>query len=499
MRGVTTAVLAGLLLCAAPVAVTAPAAAATGAEADLATLYNQHTDLAFRTGLQHRLTWTGDYAGPFDGRVGPQTLRAVRDFQARHGLAADGVMDDAFLKLVIEKSDAARDAAGFVQVTDAATGVRLGLPGNVVAPVGETEVGSLWRSDDGGVEIETVRFSKEGYTLDGVFGVLSETGPNKTVSEASKANGGFTIRGHEDGRDFLIRFSGRGGDLRGFSVAWNAAHASVIAPYAQVAAESVEPFAGEPRSGDVGPMARLFESGRAEGVAFGEGEHAKASTPKSESPSLASPSPGFDSSGTGFVVSKDGWLLTNAHVAKACKTVLVGDLGAASKVVVDEDHDLALLKVDAKVGKPLPIVAGKPRLGEDVLALGFPLRSILADSLNVTRGNVSSLMGLMNDANYLQISAPVQPGNSGGPLVDLAGRVVGVVTAKLNAVAVADLTGDIPQSINFAIRPDAAARFLQTHHVAFETADASAPLESVPDATAKVQDSIYPVLCLGSN
>jgi serine protease Do len=497
MRGVTTAVLAGLLLCAAPVAVSAPAAAASDASQDLAALYNQNTDLAFRTGLQHRLTWTGDYAGPFDGRIGPQTLRAVRDFQARNGLAADGIMDDAFLKLVISKSDAARDAVGFTQVTDEATGVRLGLPGALVAPMGETEVGSLWRSDDGGIEIETVRFSKEGYTLDGVFGVLSQTGPGKTVSQAEQANGGFTIRGHEDGREFLIRFSGRGADLRGFSVAWNAAHADVIAPYAEVAAQSVEPFAGEPRSGDVGPMARLFESGRAEGVAFGEGERAPAT--KEATPSLASPAPGFDSSGTGFVVSKDGWILTNAHVAKACKTVLVGELGAASKVVVDENQDLALLKVDAKVGKPLPIVAGKPRLGEDILALGFPLRSILADSLNVTRGNVSSLMGLMNDANYLQISAPVQPGNSGGPLVDLAGRVVGVVTAKLNAVAVADLTGDIPQSINFAIRPDAAARFLHAHHVAFETADASLALESVPDATAKVQDSIYPVLCLGSN
>ncbi len=281
MRGVTTAVLAGLLLCAAPVAVTAPAMAASGAEADLATLYNQHTDLAFRTGLQHRLTWTGDYAGPFDGRIGPQTLRAVRDFQARHGLAADGVMDDAFLKLVIEKSDAARDAAGFVQVTDEATGVRLGLPGNVVAPVGETEVGSLWRSDDGGVEIETVRFSKEGYTLDGVFGVLSQTGPNKTVSEASKANDGFTIRGHEDGRDFLIRFSGRGSDLRGFSVAWNAAHASVIAPYAQVAAGSVEP---SPASRARATSARWRASSRAAGPRVSRSARASMPRPRRRRP-----------------------------------------------------------------------------------------------------------------------------------------------------------------------------------------------------------------------
>ena len=114
----------------------------------------------------------------------------------------------------------------------------------------------------------------------------------------------------------------------------------------------------------------------------------------------------------------------------------------------------------------------------------------------MTRGNVSSLLGLMNDPRYLQISAPVQPGNSGGPLVDLAGRVVGIVTAKLDAVAVADATGDIPQSINFAIRPDAASTFLHQQGIAFETADPTRRWPSVPDATAQVKDSIFPIVCV---
>ncbi|WP_062204313.1 trypsin-like peptidase domain-containing protein [Aureimonas sp. AU12] len=491
MRSVVTAVLAGFVLCASPMAL--PAAASPSA--DLASAYNKNTDASFRIGLQTRLAWTGDYVGPFDGRIGAQTLRAIRDFQARHGFAADGVMDETFLKRVIAESDKVRDIAGYKLTDDPTTGARLGLPLALVSAAGETEVGRMWRSKGSDLEIETVRFHDESYSLRGVYDVLSAESGTKTVTDAEFHDDGFTVRGVDDGRDYVIRFSGRDNDLRGFSVAWrNSADASVR-PYISVALNSFQPFAGEPESRDVGPVARLLESGRAEGVAFGE--PALSTEPHGDAGTLSKP--GFDSSGTSFVVSKDGWLLTNAHVAKACKTVLVGDLGAASKVVVDEDHDLALIKVDAKLGKPLPIVAGKPRLGEDVLALGFPLRSILADSLNVTRGNVSSLMGLMNDANYLQISAAVQPGNSGGPLVDLAGRVVGVVTAKLNAVAVADLTGDIPQSINFAIRPDAAAKFLRDHGIAFETADASLALESVPDATAKVQESIYPVLCLGGN
>jgi len=496
MRSVATAVLAGLMLCASPAVLSVDAQAAT---TDLATAYNENTDAGFRVGLQTRLAWTGDYSGKFDGRIGAQTLRAIRDFQARYGFTADGVMDEAFLKAVIARSDIARDAVGYKLTNDRITGARLGLPLSLVASAGDTEVGHMWRSTDGKVEVETVRFAEESYTLAGVYEVLSTPGPSKTITSQQLTETGFDIRGVDAGREFVIRFAGKDKDLRGFSVAWSDDVDGLVSPYVTVALNSFDAFAGRPREADIGPVAKLFESGRAEGVAFGD--HGTADLGRgADATSLTPPAaPGFDSSGTGFVVSKDGWLLTNAHVAKSCKTVLVGDLGEASEVVVDEDHDLALIKIDAALGKPLAIVAGKPRLGEDVLALGFPLRSILADSLNVTRGNVSSLMGLRNDANYLQISAAVQPGNSGGPLVDLAGRVVGVVTAKLNAVAVADLTGDIPQSINFAIRPDAAAKFLTDHGIDFQKADTSAPLTSVPDATASVQESIYPILCLGQN
>ena len=278
-----------------------------------------------------------------------------------------------------------------------------------------------------------------------------------------------------------------------------------LKPYLAVAEGGFDPFAGEPASQapDTGPMAELSRDPRYALAFTNNGIMRESATGGERSSDAPSGLGGYDvggdldASGSGFVVS-DSWVLTNAHVAKTCRSVAVGSFGTASKVVVDDENDLALLKVDADLGRPLPLVTGKPRLGEDVLALGYPLRSILADSLNVTRGNISSLLGLMNDPNYLQISAAVQPGNSGGPVIDLAGRVVGIVTAKLNAVAVADITGDIPQSINFAIRPDVAARFLEENNVAFVAADTDAALESVPDATEKTADSVVPVLCLGT-
>lgn len=167
----------------------------------------------------------------------------------------------------------------------------------------------------------------------------------------------------------------------------------------------------------------------------------------------------MQSSGTAFFVSEQGHLITNAHVVAGCETLKINGR-PVSLLAVDESFDLALLK-DAPpetgvVAKFAPRPAG---LNADITVAGYPLTGILS-GLNVTRGSVSSLKGLAGDAIRMQISAPVQPGNSGGPAVDSSGRVVGVVVSKLDAKLVADATGDIPQNVNFAVRGEIAKLFM---------------------------------------
>ncbi|TFF27832.1 trypsin-like serine protease [Jiella endophytica] len=516
--------IAACVLAASPAALArdlaSDAIATTTSPADLSLAYNTQTDLSFRRGLQIRLAWTGDYAGSFSGMIEAATLRAIRDFQARHGMQADGVISEAMLQKLVSLSDGVQQDLGVSMVDDSATGERLPLPLKLVSDRGRTEVGNLWRSDDNSIEIETVRIAGTGQTLDGLYGTLSEATAKRSVLSAEKADGWFSVGGSEAGRKYFMRFSASGEDLRGFSISYLPKHEAAVEPFVTVASNLFEPFAGEPNaplvaSARPNPFSSMLA--RRRGASEGEARYAMADTGKEggranlfelprerrygsaglEPAQGTAPQPGtpaFDMAGSGFVVSK-GWLLTNAHVVRGCKKIEVGSNVPATEVRIDKDNDLALVHVASSLGEPLAISASKPRLGEDILALGFPLRSILADSLNVTRGNVSSLLGLMNDPRYLQISAPVQPGNSGGPLVDLAGRVVGVVTAKLDAVAVADATGDIPQSINFAIRPDAVARFLYDNQISFRTADPKSALQSVPDATARVKDAVYPVVC----
>ena len=91
----------------------------------------------------------------------------------------------------------------------------------------------------------------------------------------------------------------------------------------------------------------------------------------------------------------------------------------------------------------------------------------MSNQINITTGGVSALAGIGNDFRFLQITAPVQPGNSGGPLLDLNGYVVGVIVSKLNSIAVAKVTGDIPQNVNFAIKASIARTFPDANEVKY--------------------------------
>ncbi|HUN53470.1 MAG TPA: tetratricopeptide repeat-containing serine protease family protein [Candidatus Sulfotelmatobacter sp.] len=187
--------------------------------------------------------------------------------------------------------------------------------------------------------------------------------------------------------------------------------------------------------------------------------------------------------GTGFAVSPAGHLLTNNHVVQSCSSVRVhrqGDAAVPADVVAhDQQNDLALLKVAIALHDVVAFRDGRGlRQGDDVLAYGFPLAGTLAREGNLSIGSVSALAGVNNDTRYLQISAPVQPGNSGGPLMDDAGNLVGVVSSKLNALAVAAVVGDLPQNVNFAIKEAVARDFLDANGVAYRTAASTHPLKA---------------------
>lgn len=205
--------------------------------------------------------------------------------------------------------------------------------------------------------------------------------------------------------------------------------------------------------------------------------------PPVQTPAPTPPAGRSSSTGTGFFVSRAGHVVTNAHVVKDCATVTVRPPGAAAiaaRITArDAANDLALLETGRQT-ETFAAVRPGVRLGEPVAVFGYPLTRVLASSGNFTLGNVTALAGLRDDSRYIQISAPVQPGNSGGPLLDEQGNVVGVVTAKLDAVRTLAAVGDIPQNVNFAIKASGLTTFLESNRLA-QTAPAKTTKLSSPD------------------
>ena len=166
------------------------------------------------------------------------------------------------------------------------------------------------------------------------------------------------------------------------------------------------------------------------------------------------------STGSGFFITEDGYFITCFHVVvnsgKITLRNLKGEVFEARAIAVDRSNDLALLKAEVSSGvrfKPLPLAAsGDVRRGAAIVTMGFPNINQQGIEPKVTDGIINSFSGANNDARVFQISAAVQTGNSGGPLITMDGNVIGVVASKLDAQAMARQTGDIPQNVNYAIK-----------------------------------------------
>ena len=148
------------------------------------------------------------------------------------------------------------------------------------------------------------------------------------------------------------------------------------------------------------------------------------------------------SSGTGFFLTNNGYIVTNNHVVEKAKSIRVSGINGdytksyiAKVEVVDSQNDLAIIKINDASFRgissiPYAIKTNTASIGEDCFVLGYPLISTMGLDIKLTNGIISSRTGYQGNVSEYQISAPIQPGNSGGPLFDKDGNVIGIVCAK---------------------------------------------------------------------
>jgi len=203
------------------------------------------------------------------------------------------------------------------------------------------------------------------------------------------------------------------------------------------------------------------------------------------------------SSGTGFFISNDGYLLTSAHVIKSASQIIVfvdSIKYTASVVKADYLNDIAILKVKGEffalpLGNSSEVTLGKP-----VFTVGFPNIELQGTSPKLTDGVISSLNGFKDDPRVFQISIPLQTGNSGGPLILKSGEVIGIITSSLSDLAMLTVSGKIPQNVNYAIKINYAKILLETSDIAINS---SQVLENADFQTIveKVKKAIVIVYC----
>jgi hypothetical protein len=201
-------------------------------------------------------------------------------------------------------------------------------------------------------------------------------------------------------------------------------------------------------------------------------------------------------SGTGFFITKDGHILTCHHVVEDAVRIeiYIGDKAhPASLVRSDPNNDLAILKINGS----FPALAFSPhrsaKMGQDVFTVGYPNPGLQGVSAKYTKGTISSLTGFKDDLRLYQISIPVQPGNSGGALLDENGNILGIVVAMLSAKTTFQITGTLPQNVNYAVKSLYAQAMIDTMP---EVAGMLlSPSRSKANAIDNAQESTVMVVC----
>jgi S1-C subfamily serine protease len=165
------------------------------------------------------------------------------------------------------------------------------------------------------------------------------------------------------------------------------------------------------------------------------------------------------SSGSGFFITTGGVIATNAHVIEGASIIQVtvaNEIGSftyeAKVLLVDSKNDVALLQVNDEKFKGLTSIpfgiSENSDVGSKVFTIGYPLNDVMGSNYKVTDGIISSKSGIGDDVRYYQISVPLQPGNSGGPLFNKEGNVIGITSARLNGQAL----GTQIENVNYAIK-----------------------------------------------
>jgi S1-C subfamily serine protease len=378
--------------------------------------------------VQANLVLLGLYDRFIDGEFGPGTFNAIRAFDSRGG-SNDGVLSKRQMDQLQTAAAKVFNEHGYEPIRDDA-GLRVYVPLKLLTTSRASDRGTRYSAGDSSMVLETVRKPLTEQGFNELYAQMSSRKSNRSVSYATLRDGVFTVSGVDGGKIFYARFFNNGSASVGYSFSWT----DDVAELGQMVSIMLANFS--------------FPIGSDEG---------KPSEPPAKEKD-AEPSSG---SGTGFFVSDKGLIVTNYHVAGECRTIDVPPYGKAKLVKADKGVDLAAIELEKDISSSFATVRiDKPTLGESVVMVGYPLAQLLDSSINIATGIVSSETGLGGETKWFTTNAGVQPGNSGGPILDTHGNVVGVAVAKIDDAKLLAAIGNVAPNVGFAIKNNVLLDFL---------------------------------------
>lgn len=202
------------------------------------------------------------------------------------------------------------------------------------------------------------------------------------------------------------------------------------------------------------------------------------------------------SSGSGYAVTQTGLFVTNEHVIDDCDAVRVENLFFTSDVGIltsDKTNDIAILQSRSQPPTHLSLSPDDPNILDEIIVAGYPFGDGISSGLKVTKGIVSAEMGIDDNYGTFQFDAAIQPGNSGGPILNENGYVVGTTVSKLNPDYYKEKFGAVPEASNFGVKASIVATILSSVRDKYVYADKKI---KTSDLRKLILESTYLVICL---
>jgi peptidoglycan hydrolase-like protein with peptidoglycan-binding domain len=378
---------------------------------------------AERLAIQSDLAWVGQYNGAITGEVSERMVAAIKEFQKARGGKQTGVLNPQERGVLSETAKRRQDTVGWKIVTDAGTGVRLGIPTKLVPQQSSDANGAKWSSSTGTIQIQLSRRKEANPTTAKLAEREKKEPAGRQIDYTVVKPDFFVLSGLQGLKKFYLRGTFRGDEVRILTILYDQATENTVEPVVIAMSSAFNPF---PVGSQVaGPPPRKT-------VEYG----------------------------TGIVVSDDGAIVADREITDGCLAIAIAGYGNADRVADDKDHDLALLRIYGARGlKPLGLGNGAAKSGVELTGIADPQNQGGGGAVSSVKASAAQIGG----GGEVTLSPAPALGFSGAAALDADGKFAGV--ALLKPVIVAGPTNATPAAEAALVPADTVREFLKANSV----------------------------------